>query len=203
MAISDARSRARAHPGWVTAVVSVIGYALVIGVFADVVPIPSIGRGAVVWLSDAIAVVNSAALVALLVGWRFIRRGEVKKHRASMLSAFTLILLFLVLYLVKVGGGFEKSLIAPEFVYQAYLLMLAVHLFLSVVSVPVVVYAVVLGLTRTPAELRDTRHATVGRVAVAAWSVSLSLGLIIYVLLNHMYGWQPRVPAAMLVPGLA
>lgn len=196
------RSRARAHPGWVTSVVSLVGYALVAGVFAGLVPIPSIGRTAVIWLSDAIAVVNSAALVALLAGWRFIRRGEVRKHRASMLAAFALILLFLVMYLVKVGGGFEKSLIAPEPVYQAYLAMLAVHLFLSVVAVPVVVHAVVLGLTRTPAELRDTRHATVGRVAVVAWAVSLALGLVIYVLLNHLYGWQPHVPGAVVVPGV-
>ncbi len=202
MSMAAVRSRARAHPGYVTAVVSVVGYALVVGVFAGALPIPSIGRTAVVWLSDAIAVVNSAALVALLVGWRFIRRGEVQKHRAAMLSAFALILLFLVLYLVKVGGGFEKSLIAPELVYRAYLAMLAVHLFLSVVSVPVVIHAVVLGLTRTPAELRDTRHATVGRVAVVAWSVSLALGLVIYVLLNHLFGWQPRVPEAVFVPGL-
>jgi putative membrane protein len=198
MVVADVRSRARARPGYATAVVSLVGYALVVGVFAGGLPIPDISRRAVIVLSDAIAVVNSAALVALLAGWRYIRRGEVRKHRAAMLSAFALILLFLVMYLVKVGGGFEKQLLAPEPVYLAYLGMLAVHLFLSVVSVPVVVHAVVLGLTRSTAELGDTRHATVGRIAVAAWSVSLALGIVIYLLLNHVYAWEPRM-AAMVV----
>lgn len=199
MVVADVRSRARARPGYATAAVSLVGYALVVGVFAGAVPIPDISRDAVILLSDAIAVVNSAALVALLAGWRFIRRGEVRKHRQAMLSAFALILLFLVMYLVKVGGGFEKHLLAPEPVYLAYLGMLAVHLFLSVVAVPVVVHAVVLGLTRSTAELRGTRHATVGRIAVVAWSVSLALGLVIYVLLNHAYAWEARDAAVLLL----
>jgi putative membrane protein len=40
--------------------------------------------------------------------------------------------------------------------------------------------------------LRETVHARVGRVAVAAWSLSLFLGIVTYVLLNHVYGWEPR-----------
>jgi putative membrane protein len=70
--------------------------------------------------------------------------------------------------------------------------MLAVHILLSAVSVPVVVHAVVLGLTHSPAELRETVHARVGRIAVSAWGLSLFLGLVTYVMLNHIYGWVPR-----------
>jgi putative membrane protein len=58
------------------------------------------------------------------------------------------------------------------------------------VSVPVVVYAITLGLTHTPEELRETAHARVGRVAAAAWSLSLFLGVIAYFLLNHVYDWD-------------
>ena len=69
-----------------------------------------------------------------------------------------------------------------------YLAMLAIHIFLSVVSVPVVLYAAILGLTHTPSELRETNHARVGRIAAVAWSVSLALGIVTYLLLNHVYG---------------
>jgi len=203
------------HPLATTAVVSVVGYALVAAAFLGAIPIPEIGRGTVILLSDLIAVVNTVALVLLVAGYRFIRRGDVRRHRAAMLSAFVLIMVFLVLYVTKVGGGFEKALVVEagqplsayaDTVHVVYLAMLAVHVLLSVISVPVVLYAVVLGLTRPVSELPRTAHPRVGRVAVAAWTLSLSLGVVTYLLLNHVYSWEPvaRSMALLFVaaPGL-
>jgi putative membrane protein len=192
MAVADDLQWPKSHPRIVTAVLSVIGYILVVGAFGGLLPLPDISRDAVILLGDAIAVVNSLALVAIVAGVYFIRNDEVRKHRAAMLTAFTLILVFLGLYLVKVGAGFEKSILASGPVYWAYLVMLAVHILLSALAVPVVLHAVVLGLTHSPAELRETIHKRVGRIAVAAWGLSLFLGVVTYVLLNHVYGWEPR-----------
>jgi putative membrane protein len=200
MAVAESlRTRARANPRAVTAVLSVAGYALVAGAFSGAAPFPDVSRGTVILLGDAIAVVNTLALVVILAGVRFIRRGEVRKHRAAMLSAFALIMLFLVMYLLKVGGGFEKAILAEGAVRAAYLAMLAVHVLLSALAVPVVLHAVVLGLTHTPPELRETVHARVGRIAVAAWSLSLFLGVVTYLLLNHVYGWEPRGEEGLLL----
>jgi putative membrane protein len=188
---SGTKQRAKENPLAVTAVLTALGYVLVLGTFAGVLPIyPSIGIETVNALSDAIAVVNTVATASLVVGWRAIRRGDVERHRAAMLTAFALIILFLALYLLKVGGGGgEKHILASGPVYWAYLVMLAIHIVLSVVSVPVVLYALVLGLTHTPTELTGTAHARVGRIAAAAWILSLVLGVVTYVLLNHVYGW--------------
>jgi len=193
---------ARANPRRVTVVLSVVGYALVAAAFSGVVPLfPELSRDTVLLFSDAIAVVNTLALTSLLAGAVFIKRGDVRKHRAAMLTAFALICAFLVLYLWKVGGGFEKSIVIEEGQFLAayagvvrplYLLMLAVHIFLSVVAVPVVLYAITLGLTHTPAELRETSHAKYGRIAVTAWSLSLFLGVVTYWMLNHVYSWVPQ-----------
>lgn len=190
------------NPKAVTRVLSLIGYALVLGAFGGFIPLfPTLSEETVLLFSDLIAVVNSAALLSLLVGWYFIRDGQVAKHRAAMLFAFALICAFLVLYLWKVGGGFEKSIRIADGQFLAayasivrplYLLMLAVHILLSVVAVPVVLYAVVLGLTHTPTELADTAHARVGRIAVLSWSISLALGIVTYLMLNHVYGWEVR-----------
>ncbi|AAG19165.1 MULTISPECIES: DUF420 domain-containing protein [Halobacterium] len=197
-----AASYAKANPGRVTIVLSVLGYALVAGAFTDVVALfPPLDDPTVLLFADLIAVVNTLALTSLLAGVAFIKRGAVRKHRAAMLTAFTLICVFLVLYLWKVGGGFEKSIVITQGMFLgqfagvvkgAYLLMLAVHILLSVVSVPVVLYAIVLGLTHSPAELKRTRHATFGRIAATAWSLSLFLGVVTYVMLNHVYAWVPR-----------
>ncbi len=209
MATASGENVVKEHPRAITAVLSVIGYALVIGAFEGLIPLfPELSRDTVVLFSDLIAVVNTLALTALLVGWRFIRRGEVEKHRRAMLTAFSLIVVFLVLYLWKVGGGFEKSIAIREGQFLAayagiveplYLAMLAVHILLSVVAVPVVLYAIVLGLTHTPEELRDTAHARVGRIAVSAWSLSLFLGVVTYFMLNHVYSWEVREAALLLL----
>ena len=202
MATASTHGPVKEHPLVATAVLSVIGYVLVLGTFAGVLDVfPPIGNDTVILLSDAIAVVNSLALTALLVGFYFIRRDEVRRHRAAMLTAFGLIMVFLVLYLWKVGGGFEKEIVIEQGQFLAgyaglirplYLVMLAIHILLSAIAVPVVIYPVVLGLTHTPAELRETAHARIGRIAVASWSLSLFLGVVTYFLLNHLYGWVPR-----------
>lgn len=199
----NARGAVRAHPRWVTAATSVVGYALVIGTFAGVVPIfPEISRETVLLFSDLIAVINTCALSALLVGYYCIRQGKVRAHRAAMLTAFALIMAFLVVYLWKVGGGFEKRIVIEQgqflwqyadIVHGAYIAMLAIHILLSVVSVPVVLHAVVLGLTHDPDELPSTSHPTVGKIAVASWTLSLALGVVTYWMLNHMYSWTPMV----------
>jgi len=201
MATASASGPVKDHPAAVTFVLSVVGYTLVVGTFLGVVPgsiFPDLSLQQVNRLSDAIAVVNTLATLSLIAGWRWIRRDEVKKHATAMASAFGLILVFLVLYLTKIGGGGTKEFVGPQLVYYAYLAMLAIHIILSIVSVPVVLYAIVLGVTHTPAELRDTAHARVGRIAAGAWILSLSLGVVTYLLLNHVYSWE-FVEAAVVV----
>jgi len=194
---------ARSHPKAVTVLLSVVGYAAVVGAFA--VPsvqalFPKLSLSQVNLLADAIAVVNSIAVVVLCLGWYWIRNGEVKKHAHAMVSSFVLILLFLSMYLPKVAGGGTKEFVLDsaygwvplwEWVYPAYLLMLAIHILLSILAVPLVLYAIVLGLTHTPEELRtETPHRRVGRIAAGSWILSLFLGVVTYLLLNHLYAWE-------------
>lgn len=197
--VEAVRRRTRTHPRVVTAVLSLVGYAVVIGSFLDLVPFPDLSRETALLFGDLIAVINSVALLVLLAGWAFVRRGQVDRHRRSMLAAFALILLFLGLYVWKQAGGFTKELVVSEgqflaafatTITYAYLGMLAVHVVLSILAVPVVIHAVVLGLTHAPSELADTAHPRVGRVAVASWATSLALGILTYLMLNHVYGWE-------------
>ena len=201
MAVAESlRTGARRHPGTLTGVLSLIGYVLVGGALYGFLPLfPPLSDATVNLFSHLIAGINTLALTALLSGYYFVRRGDVRRHRAAMLTAFALIVLFLVVYLWKTGGGFEKAILATGAVKAIYLVMLAIHIGLSVLAVPVVLYAVILGLTHTPAELRDSLHPRVGRVAVAAWSLSLFLGIVTYVLLNHVYGWEVREMGAMVL----
>ncbi|SFR47673.1 DUF420 domain-containing protein [Halogeometricum limi] len=194
MATASADNALKEHPLAVTAVLSVVGYALVVGTFLGWVPgrvFPDLSLEQVNLLSDAIALVNTVNVLVIAAGWRWIRRNEIRRHAAAMVTSFVLILVFLVMYLTKIGGGGTKEFVGPAFAYYPYLAMLAIHIVLSIVSVPVVLYALVLGLTHSPTELRnDTPHKRVGRIAASAWLLSLALGVVTYLLLNHVYGWE-------------
>lgn len=181
----------RTHPVAVTAALTAVGYALVIGTLYVGLPIyPDIGLDTVNLLSHTIAAINTVTVALLALGWYWIRRGRVRRHRLAMLAAFVLILLFLVLYLTKTGGGGRKDVVGSGFIQTAYLGMLAVHILLSVLAVPLVLYQVVTGLAYTPAELRRTNHLRVGRAATAAWIVSLALGVFAYILLNYVLTYE-------------
>ncbi|MEE6211387.1 DUF420 domain-containing protein [Salarchaeum sp. III] len=195
------RDWARENPRTLTIALSILGYALVFGAFGGVLPVPKIGKGTVDLFSHLIAGINTLALSALLLGVYLVKQRRLRQHRAAMLTAFTLIMAFLVLYLWKVGGGYEKEIVIRQgqflanyetVVHGAYLLMLAIHIVLSAVSVPVVLHAVVLGLTQPIDRLGDTLHPRVGRIAAAAWSLSLFLGVVTYWMLNHVYSAVPR-----------
>ena len=202
MSTATLRDRAKGRAGAITLLLTVVGYGAVGGVF--LVPefqalFPTLTKETVDLLAHAIAAVNTVTIVALSLGWYWIRNDDVKKHAAAMTTSFVLILLFLGMYLPKVAGGGTKYFVGPDPAYYAYLLMLAVHILLSIVSVPVVLHAVVLGLTHDPGELRGTIHPTVGRIAVAAWSVSLALGVITYFILNHVYAYDAVRRGAVLL----
>lgn len=198
MEATGLRGAVRDRTKTVTVVLTVVGYALVLGALSGGLPLDvELSLSTVNLLSHLIAGINALATTALLAGWYFIRKGDVRNHRRSMLTAFSLILVFLVLYLSKTGfGGTKEIALSGGALYVAYLGMLAVHVILSIVSVPVVLYALLLGLTHTPTELRETRHKTVGRIAAGAWIISLTLGIVTYWILNHYVGFE-YVPAVL------
>ncbi|ERG99419.1 MAG: putative membrane protein [Haloquadratum sp. J07HQX50] len=206
MSTTAVRGWTKAHPLIATVVLAVIGYATVIGTFIGFVPanvFPELTLAAVNRLADAIAIINAINVFVIAYGWRAIRRGEVKKHATAMMSSFALIIIFLGLYLTKIGGGGTKEFVGPSVVYYPYLAMLAVHIILSIISVPVVLYALILGATHTPEELRmQTPHRRVGRIAASTWILSLSLGVIAYLLLNHAYGWEYIESTGAVVVGI-
>ena len=203
MALGGLRATVRDRTVAVTVVLSALGYLLVAGTFAGVLDgvYPSLSADQVDLLSHLIAVINTVALASLVAGVYYIKNGDIGRHRAAMVTAFLLILAFLVVYLLRIGGGFERVLVAPDPVRAVYLVMLAVHIFLSIVSMPLVLYVVLLGLTHSPRELAETPKARVGRIAASAWILSLFLGVVTYIILNHAFESEPR--HALLLVALA
>jgi putative membrane protein len=130
------------------------------------------------------AVISSVAFVVVAASWRAIRRGNVERHRTGMLTGVGLFGTFLALYLYRVAlvgpSEFEGPAVVEQFVYYP---VLAVHVLLAVVCIPLLYYVLLLALTRPASDLPATDHARVGRVAAPLWLTSFGLGVVVYLLL--------------------
>ena len=183
----DARNRVPE----LTAVLSLVSLALVFGAALGAVP-----RGAIPRAPDAVlttiphvnAVVSTVAVVTILAGVVFARRREFGKHRIMMLASAGLFAVFLVLYLYKVALEGPADFPGPDAIYrQVYLPLLAIHILLAVVCIPLLYYVLLLATTRPISALVDTAHARVGRVAASLWLISFVLGNVVYAMLYVVY----------------
>ena len=179
------------NPIWTTAIITAVAYGIVLGTFYDLLPIfPELSRETIDLLSHVTAVANLVTIVSLVVGWYWVKQRELERHAGAMVVATLSILVFLVLYLTRIGGGGQKALAGDPHVAieLSYLFMLGVHILLSMIAVPLVVFALVLALSHPLNELGRTKHPQIGRYAAITWLVSLILGIGAYLILNHLVG---------------
>lgn len=174
-----------------TALLSVVSFALVFGAALRVVPprlLPRVSDATLHLIPHVNAVVSATAIVTILAGVRFARRGEYDRHRLAMLASLGLFGLFLVLYLYKVALEGPTTFPGPQSVYRTvYLPLLGVHVLLAVVCIPMLYYVLLLGLTRPVTEIVTTAHRRVGRIAATLWLVTFALGILVYVMLYLRY----------------
>ncbi|MFC7227286.1 DUF420 domain-containing protein [Salinirubellus salinus] len=182
----------REHVPALTGVLSAVSLALVFGAALQVLPTGSLPapEGLLAVIPHVNAVVSTLAIGTIAAGVAFARRGEYDRHRALMLVSLVLFAVFLVLYLYKVSiqgpAGFpaEGPAVVERFVYFP---VLAIHILLAVICVPLLYYVLLLALTRPLAEVFDTQHKRVARVAASLWLVSFLLGNVVYLLLYVVY----------------
>ena len=174
-----------------TALLSVLSLAAVVGAVLGVIPaslLPRAPAGVVDAIPHVNAVLSTAGLVTIPLAVRAIRRGNVDRHRALMLTTLGLFAGFLVLYLYRIILRGPSSFGGPDAVYQfVYLPTLAVHILLAIVCIPLLYYVALLAATRPVAAIRDSLHSRVGRIAASLWFVSFLLGDVVYALLYLVY----------------
>jgi|APCry1669189000_1035189.scaffolds.fasta_scaffold98124_2 uncharacterized membrane protein YozB (DUF420 family) len=142
-------------------------------------------------LATTNAVLNAIATILIIAGWLFIRRGNWRAHRAAMTAAFVVSAVFLVCYLsyhYLVGHvPFEGR--GP--VRTVYFAILISHILLAVL-VPILAVAMFLLAFRG----RWAAHRRLGRIAMPIWLYVSVTGVVIYLLLYHVY---PRPEAATMI----
>lgn len=193
---SSVRTRIGDHAPALATVLGIASAALVVAAVRGALPLDALPKSEP--LIDVIPHLNAAiSLVAvgtILAGVRAIRRGNVDRHRRRMLSAFALFVAFLVLYLYKVALAGTTDFGSDGAVYTfVYLPVLAVHMLLAIVSLPLLYYVLLVAYSHPTSELPETPHPRVGRVAASLWGISFVLGIVVYLLL---YVVSPTVIAS-------
>src|ERR1700722_11188289 len=100
---------------------------------------PTQFAGKYVFLPALNAIFNGLSAIALCTGLYFIKKRDRKAHRATMLLAFGFSSLFLVIYIVNHAPYHARRAPAGNATIRAiYLAILASHIILSVVALPLV-----------------------------------------------------------------
>jgi putative membrane protein len=123
------------------------------------------------------AVLNGLATIALVAGYQQIRKHHVLQHRAAMFGAFFFSSIFLVSYLVNftLHGETRFNRLNPWWPF--YWKLLASHIVLSTVALPLILITFFLSLTgRFPA------HKKLARWTFPIWLYVSVTGVVVYLM---------------------
>lgn len=129
------------------------------------------------------AVLNGLSATALLVGFTFIRARNIAAHRRSMITAFIFSTLFLCSYILHhyLHGDVRYPIHAA---YRSiYLPILASHILLSVIALPLILLTFFFSLSG-----RFPQHRKIARWTFPLWLYVSVTGVITYVMLRLAQG---------------
>jgi uncharacterized membrane protein YozB (DUF420 family) len=141
-------------------------------------------------LATTNAVLNAISAALLVFGWVSIRRGDVRAHRRAMTGAFVVSAVFLASYLAYHWSAGHVAFSGPAPVRAVYLTILATHVVLAA-AVPVLA----LRMFFLAARGRFDAHRRLGRVALPIWLYVSVTGVVIYVMLYHLWPATVAGPA--------
>ena len=129
------------------------------------------------------AVFNGLSATALLIGFTFIRARRIAAHRASMITAFVFSSLFLVGYILHhaLHGDVRYPLHADFRTF--YLWLLASHIILAVVALPMILTTFFFSLSG-----RIPQHRKIARWTFPLWLYVSVTGVITYAMLRLAQG---------------
>jgi len=121
---------------------------------------------------------NAVAAALLVVGHVLMRTHRIEQHRRVMIAAFVTSALFLVCYLVYHGQVGSVRFTRHGFVRPLYYTILATHVTLAAVVLPMAIVTLSRGL-----KARYPQHRRIARWTFPVWLYVSVTGVLVYVLL--------------------
>jgi putative membrane protein len=141
---------------------------------------PAQFAGRFVFLPALNALLNGLSAIALCTGLYFIKKCDRKAHRASMLLAVGFSSLFLVSYIVNHALHGDTRFPAGHATIRAiYLSILASHIILSIVALPLVLITFFFSLSG-----RFPQHKRIARYTFPIWLYVSVTGVVVFALLQ-------------------
>lgn len=125
------------------------------------------------------AILNGLCSIALCIGLYFIKHGNREAHRNSMLLAFAFSAMFLVSYIVNHALHGDTIFPGHGGVRTLYLSILASHVILSIVALPMVLTTFFFSLTG-----RFTMHRRIARFTFPIWLYVSVTGVVVFLFLK-------------------
>lgn len=128
------------------------------------------------------ATLNAISAVLLTVGYVFIRRKDRRRHKACMLAAFAMSVLFLTSYVVYHAQVGSKPFPGEGVIRALYLSILIPHVLLAATIVPLALITLSRGLSN-----RVDPHRRIARWTLPIWLYVSVTGVIVYLMLYQLY----------------
>lgn len=129
------------------------------------------------------AILNGCAAISLLIGYTFIRARKIKQHRAAMITAFGFSTLFLISYILHHALHGDVRYPAHAALRSVYLPILASHIILSTIALPMILVTFFFSLSG-----RIPQHRRIARWTFPLWLYVSITGVITYVMLRLAQG---------------
>jgi putative membrane protein len=127
------------------------------------------------------ATLNAISTIFLAVGWLFIRRRNMRRHRLCMIAAFTTSTLFLASYLIYHANVGSVPFQGQGTIRLVYFVILITHIILAALILPLALMTLSRALSR-----RFDRHRRIARWTLPIWLYVSVTGVVIYVMLYRM-----------------
>jgi uncharacterized membrane protein YozB (DUF420 family) len=127
------------------------------------------------------ATLNATSAILLGSGYFFIRRGQVRRHRAAMISACVVSTLFLTSYVIYHANVGSRPFGGRGAIRVVYFSILLTHVVLAAAVLPLAMITLSRGL-----RARFDRHVAIARWTLPIWMYVSITGVIVYVMLYRM-----------------
>ena len=128
------------------------------------------------------AVLNGTSALLLTVGYLFIRRKKVTRHKICMVTAFGVSCLFLVSYLVHHYQVGSTPFSGEGWIRPVYFTLLVPHICLAALIVPLALTTIYRGLNA-----QFGKHVKIARWTLPIWLYVSVSGVVVYLMLYQLY----------------
>lgn len=128
------------------------------------------------------AIINTLTSVLLILGFYFVKKGNVRNHKISMIGAFTLGIVFLIFYVIYHSNAQSTKFGGEGIIRYAYFFFLLSHILLAFLVVPLILSAIYFAVSQ-----KIEKHKKIVKYTFPVWLYVSITGVIVYLMISPYY----------------